>query len=83
MKSEDDCNLGRKSDDKPRQLLKSRDINLLTKVRIVKAMVFPAVMYSSESWMVKKADCQRIDAFQLLKEGLLSEDSWKSLGQQD
>ena len=63
------------SDDKPRQLLKSRNITLLTKVRTVKAMVFPAVTYNSESWTVKKADHQRIDAFQLLKEGLISEDS--------
>ena len=46
-------------------VLKSRDITLPIKVCIVKAMVFPAVMYSSESWMVKKADCQRIDAFKL------------------
>ena len=57
MKSEDDCNLGRKSDDKPRQLLKSRDITLLTKAHIVKkTMVFPVVMYSCQSWTVKKAE---------------------------
>ena len=46
-------------------VLKSRDITLLTKVRIVKAMVFPVVTYSCESWTVNKAECQRIDAFKL------------------
>ena len=46
-------------------LLKSRDITLLTKVHIVKAMVFPIVMYGCESWTIKKADRQRIDAFEL------------------
>ena len=46
-------------------VLKNRDIILLTKVHIVKAMVFPVVMYGCESWTVKKAECQRIDAFQL------------------
>ena len=46
-------------------ILKSRDITLPTKVRLVKAMVFPAVMYGCESWTVKKAECQRIDAFEL------------------
>ena len=44
-------------------VLKSRDIILLTKVRIVKAMVFLIVMYGCESWTIKKAECQRIDAF--------------------
>ena len=44
-------------------ILKSRDITLLTKVRLVKAMVFPAVMYRCESWTIKKAEHQRIDAF--------------------
>ena len=44
---------------------KSRDITLPTKVRLVKAMVFPVVMYGCESWAVKKAECQRIDAFEL------------------
>ena len=44
-------------------ILKSRDITLLTKVHLVKAMVFPMVMYGCESWTVKKAECQRIDAF--------------------
>ena len=46
-------------------ILKSRDITLLTKVHLVKAMVFPVVMYGCESWTVKKAECQRIDAFEL------------------
>ena len=46
-------------------ILKSRDITLSTKVHLVKAMVFPVVMYGCESWTVKKAECQRIDAFVL------------------
>ena len=46
-------------------ILKSRDITLPTKVRLVKAMVFPVVMYGCESWTIKKADCQRVDAFEL------------------
>ena len=44
---------------------KSRDITLPTKVRLVKAIVFPVVMYGCESWTVKKAECRRIDAFEL------------------
>ena len=46
-------------------VLKSRDITLLRKVYIVKAMVFPAVIYRCESWTIKKAECQRIDTFEL------------------
>ena len=46
-------------------ILKSRDITLPTKVRLVKAMVFPVFMYGCESWTVTKAECQRIDAFEL------------------
>ena len=46
-------------------ILKSRDVTLPTKVHLVKAMVFPMVMYGCESWTVKKAECQRIDAFEL------------------
>ena len=46
-------------------LLKSRDITLPTKLRLVKAMVFPVVMYGCESWTVKKAECQRTDVFEL------------------
>ena len=46
-------------------IFKSRDVTLPTKVRLVKAMVFPVVMYGCESWTVKKAECRRIDAFEL------------------
>ena len=46
-------------------ILKSRDITLSTKVHLVKTMVFPLVMYGCESWTIKKAECQRIDAFEL------------------
>ena len=46
-------------------ILKSKNISLLTKVCLVKAMVFPVVMYGCESWTIKKAECQRIDAFEL------------------
>ena len=46
-------------------ILKSRDITLLTKVHVVKAMIFPVVMYGCESWAIKKAECRRIDAFEL------------------
>ena len=46
-------------------ILKSRDITLLTKVHIVKAIVYPVIMYGYESWTIKKAECQRIDAFEL------------------
>ena len=57
--------LGRKAMTNLDSILKSRDISLSTKVRLVKAMVFPVVMYGCESWTVKKAECQRIDAFEL------------------
>ena len=57
--------LGRKVMTNLDSILKSRDITLPTKVRLVKAMVFPVVMYGRESWIVKKAECQRIDAFEL------------------
>ena len=57
--------LGRKAMTNLDSILKSRDITLPTKVRLVKAMVFPVVMYGCESWTVKKADRQRIDAFEL------------------
>ena len=46
-------------------ILKSRDITLLTKVHLVKAMVFPVVMYGCESWTIKNAECQKIDTFEL------------------
>ena len=51
--------------DKPRQCLKSRDITLLTKVHIVKAVIFPVITYSCRSWTIKKTEHQRIDAFEL------------------
>ena len=51
----------------PDSILKSRDITLPTKARLDKAMVFPAVMYGCESWTTKKAECWRIDAFELLE----------------
>ena len=57
--------LGRKVMTNLDSILKSRDITLPTKVRLVKAMVFPVVMYECESWPIKKAECQRIDAFEL------------------
>ena len=57
--------LGRKLMTNLDSILKSRDIPLPTKVHLVKAIVFPVVMYGCESWTVKKAECQRIDAFEL------------------
>ena len=57
--------LGRKAMTNLDSLLKSRDITLLTKVCIVKAMIFPVVVYRCESWTIKKAECQRINAFEL------------------
>ena len=71
--ADSDCNheikrrllLGRKAMTNLDSILKSRDITLPTKVHIVKAMVFPVVMYGYESWTVKKAERQRIDAFEL------------------
>ena len=71
--ADDDCSheikrhllLGRKVISNLDSIFKSRDITLPTKVRLVKAMVFPVVMYGCERWTVKKAECQRIDAFEL------------------
>ena len=57
--------LGRKAMTNLDSILKIRDITLPTKVHLVKAMVFPVVIYGCESWIVKKAECQRIDAFEL------------------
>ena len=57
--------LGRKVMTNLGSILKGRDITLPTKVHLVKAMIFPAVMYVCESWTVKKAECRRIDAFEL------------------
>ena len=59
--------LGRKAMTNLDSILKSRDITLLTKVCLVKAMVFPVIMYGCESWTMKKAECRRIDAFELLE----------------
>ena len=59
-------------------ILKSRDITLSTKVHLVKAVVFPVVMYGCERWTIKKAEGRRIDAFELGA----GEDSWESLGLQ-
>ena len=69
----DDCSheikrcllIGRKIMANLDSIFKGRDITLPTKIRLVKAMVFPVVMYRCESWTVKKAECQRIDAFEL------------------
>ena len=71
--ADDDCSheikrhllLGRKAITSLDSVLKSRDITLPTKVHLVKAMVFPVVMYGCERWTVKKAECRRIDAFEL------------------
>ena len=102
----DDCShetkrhllLGRKVMTNLDSILKSRDITLPTKVRLVKTMVFPVVMYGCESWTIKKAECQRIDAFELLHwrrlEGLLDckkiqpvhpkgDQSWVFIGRTD
>ena len=71
--ADDDCSheskrrllLGRKAMTNPNSVLKSRDVTLLTKVCIVESMVFPVVMYRCESWTIKKAENQRIEAFEL------------------
>ena len=70
--------LGRKARTNLDSILKNKDITLLTKVRLVKAMVFPVVTYGCESWTIKKTECQRSDA---LNCGV-GEDSWESLGLQ-
>ena len=57
--------LGRKVMTNLDSILKNRDIILSTKIHLVKAMVFPVVMYGCESWTIKKAECRRIDAFEL------------------
>ena len=74
ISADDDCSheikrhllLGRKAMTSLDNILKSRDIALPTKVRLVKALVFPVVMYGCESWTIKKAEHQRIDASKLL-----------------
>ena len=68
--------LGRKVMTNLDSILKSRDITLPTKVRLVKAMVFPVVMYGYESWTIKKAEHQRVDAFGLWCLRRLSRVSW-------
>ena len=70
--------LGRKVMTNLGSILKSRDITLLTKVDLFKAMMFPGVMYECEIWTIKKAEYQRIDAFELC----IGEDSWELLGLQ-
>ena len=65
MKLKDIFLLGRKAMTNLDSILKSRDITLSTKVRLVKAMVFPVVMYECASWTIKKAEGPRIDAFEL------------------
>ena len=60
-----DLLLGRKVMSNLDCVLKSNDITLPSNIRLVKAMVFPVVMYGCESWIIKKAECQRIDAFEL------------------
>ena len=55
----------KKTCDQPKQPIKNRDITLLTKVHLVKAMVFPVVMYGRKSWTIKKAECWKVDAFEL------------------
>ena len=64
-KLKDDCFLEENLSTNPDGILKSRDITLPTKVHIVKAMVFPVVMYGCKSWTIKKVELQRIDAFEL------------------
>ena len=61
--------LGRKAMTNLDSILRSRDITLPTKVLLVKAMVFPVVIYECENWNIKKADCRRIDAFELGQQG--------------
>ena len=63
--------LGKKARTNLDSILKSRDITLPTKVHLVKAMIFPVVMYGCESWTIRKAECQRIDVFELVLEKTL------------
>ena len=65
MKLKDAYSFGRKAMTNLDSILKIRDITLPSKVHLVKAMVFPVVMYVCESWAIKIAECQRIDAFEL------------------
>ena len=70
--------LGRKAMTNIDSIFKSRDITLPTKVGLVKAMVFPVVMYGCESWTIKKAECQRIDVFELWCWGKLLRVPWSA-----
>ena len=70
--------LGRKTVTNLDSIFKSRDITLPTKVHLVKAMIFPVVMYGCESWTIKKADCQRIDAFEMCCWRSLLRVSWSA-----
>ena len=65
IKLKDACFLGKKVMTNLDSILKSRDITLQTNVRLVKALVFPVVMYGRESWTIKEAECRRMDAFEL------------------
>ena len=65
MNLKDACSLGKKAMTSLDSILKSRDITLLTKVHLVKATVFPVVMYGCENWSIKKAEHRRIDRFEL------------------
>ena len=65
MKLKDACSLGKKVMTNLERILKSRDITLPTEVHLVKAMVFPVVMYGCDSWTIQKAEHRRIDAFEL------------------
>ena len=67
--------LGRKAMTNVDSILKSRDVTLLTKVHLLKAMVFPVVIYGCESWTIKKAECQRVDVLSCH----VGEDSWDPL----
>ena len=71
--------LGRKAMTNLDSILKSKDITLSTKIQIVKAMVFPAVLYRSKSWTIMKAECQRIDAFEVWCWGKLLRVPWKDI----
>ena len=65
MKLKDACYLGKKAMTNLDSVFKSRDITLPARVHMVKGMVFPIIVYGCESWTIKKAECQRIDAFEL------------------
>ena len=76
MELEDSYSIGRKVMTNLDSILKSRDITLPTKVCLIKAMVFPVVMYGCESWTIKKAECRSIDVFELWCWGRLLRVPW-------